>query len=355
MKSRNLHILYLEDVEADALLIAEKLREEGFRFDYDLVSTGSDFVSRLMSGSYDLILSDYNLPGFSGIAALMNAKRLAPDTPFICISGTIGEDLAVELVQLGASDYILKDRLSRLPVAIESAFRELEAEKARLRAEEEVISMRDSLQMLNRRLNEIREDERAAISREIHDNLGQSLTALKIDIQFLQERLPRDSEECLKLEAMSNTVTEMIGDVRRIAAELRPPILDDLGLPAAMEWYIREFEKRTGIKCTATIGNIQFSDSRKNLALYRILQEALTNVVRHADAARVKIELSRDVTTLFMTVRDDGRGFDESKIRSTKSLGFVGIRERLKLSGGLLDIVSGPGRGTTLKVSIPLE
>jgi len=154
---------------------------------------------------------------------------------------------------------------------------------------------------------------------------------------------------------MSNTVTEMIADVRRIAAELRPPILDDLGLPSAMEWYIREFEKRTGIICAATIGNIQFSDSRKNLALYRILQEALTNVVRHAEATRIMIELRRDVATLFLTVRDNGRGFEESKIRSNKSLGFVGIRERLKQSGGLLDIVSGPGKGTTLTVSIPLE
>lgn len=355
MKSRNLHILYLEDVEADAFLISKKLREEGFRFEYDLVSTESDYTARLASGGYDLILSDYNLPGFSGIAALMHAKRLAPDIPFICVSGTIGEDLAVELVQLGASDYILKDRLSRLPVAIESAFREIEAEQARKKAEEEVISMRDSLGMLNRRLNEIREDERAAISREIHDNLGQSLTALKIDIQFLQERLPHDSDERRKLEAMGNKVTEMIADVRRIAAELRPPILDDLGLPAAMEWYIQEYEKRTGIICRSTIENIQFSDARKNLDLYRILQEVLTNVVRHAEATLVIIDVRSADNTLIMTVKDNGRGFEERKIRSNKSLGFIGIRERLKPSGGCLDIESGPGRGTRLTVSVPLE
>lgn len=355
MKSRKLHILYLEDVEADAILISEKLKEEGFDFGFDLVSTESDFTGKLESGGYDLVLSDYNLPGFSGIAALMHAKRIAPDIPFICVSGTIGEDLAVELVQLGASDYILKDRLSRLPVAIERAFRESEDLLARRKAEQEIISMRDTLEMLNRRLNEIREDERAAISREIHDNLGQSLTALKIDIQFLQERLAGESDEGRRLEIMNRLVTDLINDVRRIAAELRPPILDDLGLAAAMEWYISEFENRTGINCRHRIENIQFPDHVKNLVLYRILQEALTNVARHSGAKRVGIVLSREKDLVVLTVKDDGTGFEESKIRSGKSLGFVGIRERLKQTGGHLDIESAPGKGTRLTVYVPFD
>jgi signal transduction histidine kinase len=230
-----------------------------------------------------------------------------------------------------------------------------ELEKSREKAEKELRNMKDSLEMLNRRLEEIRENERAAISREIHDHLGQSLTALKIDIQHIQDKMPDGSPEARKLESMSGLVTEMIRDVQRIAAELRPAILDDLGLASAMEWYIREFGKRTGITCRHRLDFMQFSDTRKNLTLYRILQEALTNVSRHASASMVQVDLFVKGNAAVMTVKDDGAGFDESKIHSFNSLGFIGIRERLKLTGGRLDIESRPGKGTKLSVSIPFD
>jgi signal transduction histidine kinase len=355
MISRTLNILYLEDVEADAMLICKKLKEEGFDFQVDLVSTEGEYSEKLEKGGYDLILSDYNLPGYSGIAALMLSRKLQPDVPFICVSGTIGEDMAVELIQLGASDYILKDRPSRLSVAIERAFRVAELENDRAKAEEEMKNMKESLEMLNRRLNEIRENERAAISREIHDHLGQSLTAMKIDIQHLQDKMEDGSEEVLKLESMSQLATEMIRDVQRIAAELRPPLLDDLGLVSAMEWYIKEFGKRTGITCRQTLEQLQFTDKEKNLTLYRILQEALTNVSRHSSAKTVWIELSGRDRDVVLAVKDNGVGFDESKVRSYRSLGFIGIRERLKQSGGSLDIKSRLGIGTRLIVTIPVD
>ena len=319
------------------------------------MSSEREYTDRLAGGGYDLILSDYNLPGFSGIAALMLARKLQPDVPFICISGTIGEDMAVELIQLGASDYILKDRPSRLPVAIERAFNDTKLEKAKEKAEADLLNMKDSLEMLNRRLDEIRENERASISREIHDHLGQSLTALKIDIQHIRDKMTEGSGDYMKLEAMNRLVTEMIRDVQRIAAELRPPILDDLGLVSAMEWYIQEFGKRTGIACRHRLGPLQFPDKQRNLTMYRILQEALTNVSRHASASTVSVDLSVMGNIAVMTVRDNGIGFDESKIRSFQSLGFLGIRERLKQTGGHLDIESAPGKGTRLSVSIPVD
>jgi PAS domain S-box-containing protein len=135
MNSKGLKILCLEDVEDDAIIIREMLSAEGLIFQFDHVSTESEFMDKLKSEKFDIILSDYNLPGFSGIAALLLSKKICPDVPFICISGTIGEDLAVELMHLGASDYIIKDKLSKLPVAIERALKEIEEHQSRVQAE----------------------------------------------------------------------------------------------------------------------------------------------------------------------------------------------------------------------------
>ncbi|MFO7574806.1 MAG: sensor histidine kinase, partial [Bacteroidales bacterium] len=223
------------------------------------------------------------------------------------------------------------------------------------RAEAEVIKMKESLEMLNRHLDEVRESERAAIAREIHDQLGQSLTALKIDVNYLHDKMADGSEEQSKLEFMSGMITEMIKDVQRIASELRPPILDDLGLVSAMEWYIREFEKRTGVKCRTDFDSVQFPMEKKNLTLYRILQEALTNVSRHAGAKKIEISLTRLNNLVSFEVADDGTGFDSNKIDSFSSLGFLGIRERLKQHDGHLEIESAPGKGTRLIITLPFN
>ncbi|MFN2314383.1 MAG: PAS domain S-box protein [Bacteroidales bacterium] len=223
------------------------------------------------------------------------------------------------------------------------------------RAEAEVMKMKESLELLNRHLDEVRESERAAIAREIHDQLGQSLTALKIDVNYLHDKMADASEEQSKLELMSGMITEMIKDVQRIASELRPPILDDLGLVSAMEWYIMEFEKRTGVKCRTNFDSVQFPMEKKNLTLYRILQEALTNVSRHAGAKKVEISLTQVSDLVSFKVADDGTGFDSNKIDSFSSLGFLGIRERLKQHDGHLEIETAPGKGTRLNVTLPFN
>ena len=136
MISKELKILSLEDVEDDAIIIRELLKGEGFIFLFDHVSTESDFTDKLKSEKYDIILSDYNLPGFSGIAALLISKKICPDVPFICVSGAIGEDLAVELMHLGASDYIIKDKLAKLPISISRALKENKERNSRIEAED---------------------------------------------------------------------------------------------------------------------------------------------------------------------------------------------------------------------------
>jgi PAS domain S-box-containing protein len=149
-----LRILCLEDVEADATLIREQLRREGLKFQFEHVSTENEFADKLKSGNYDIILSDYNLPGYNGIAALLLSKKICPFLPFICVSGTIGEDLAVELIQLGASDYILKDRLSKLHVAIQRALHDVEVQQARKIAETELKESKAKFQSLVEDIND---------------------------------------------------------------------------------------------------------------------------------------------------------------------------------------------------------
>ena len=355
MNTEKLKILCLEDIEADAIIIKELLSGEGMVFQFDHVLTGSDFEDKLKSDNYDIILSDYYLPGFSGLAALLLSKKMHPDVPFICISGTIGEELAIELLHLGASDYIIKDKLSKLPVAIQRALIGVRERKARIEAEISLKESKDSLEKLNAHLEEIRENERASISREIHDQLGQALTAIKFDLDWLGDKLAVDSEEGVKVEGMIGLINSMITDVQRISFELRPSILDDLGLVSAMEWYTREFEKRTGIYCILKLDDIQFPDMKKNLTLYRILQESLTNVSRHSHAKRTAIKLNRIKNSIVMVVSDNGIGIDNEKISSYKSLGFIGIRERLKLHCGDLDIQSVMNKGTKLKITLPFN
>lgn len=348
-----LKILCLEYAEVDAILIREQLQSYGLSFQFDHVTSKFEYTDKLKSETYDLILSDYNLPRFNGSAALVLSKKICPLVPFICVSGTIGEDLAVELMQLGASDYILKDKLSKLPIAVERSLRKADALKTRLESEKEIRNMKEALEKLNQRLNDIREDERASIAREIHDRLGQSLTALKIDAGWLHEKITSDAEKAAKLKEMIGLISAMIIDVQRISSELRPSILDDIGMVPAMEWYIQEFEKRTGISCLMNLKYVEFTDRKKNLVMYRILQEALTNVVRHSNATKVIINLYRIKNAIILEVFDDGIGLEKEKITSYKSLGFIGIRERLKPHNGSLDIQSTLNKETRLSIQIP--
>jgi len=212
------------------------------------------------------------------------------------------------------------------------------------------------------RLETIREEERIRISREIHDNLGQILTGLKLDFSWLEKRLARSSDEGLvrktsaKLTEIADLLEEAIQTVRDIATELRPSVLDTLGLRAAIHWQAKEFERRSGIHCVITLcrepGNL--SDD-KATALFRIFQEILTNITRHAKANRVKIELAESNGELLLTVRDNGVGITEEQRRNTKSLGLLGMRERAMIFGGSVTVKGEPKRGTTIQVTMPLD
>ncbi len=215
------------------------------------------------------------------------------------------------------------------------------------------------LRALSERLRNVREEEGTRIAREVHDEIGQALTALQMDVAWLAKRLgapgAAESENLpAKLRSMSELLDQTIAAVQRIATELRPAVLDELGLEASIEWYVREFEKRTGIVCgfRSELG-AEHVDPERATAIFRILQEALTNVARHSGSTRVEIRLSAGSNRLSLEVADDGRGLPEDRLEVFESLGLLGMRERARSLGGGLSIGRASPSGTVITLTIP--
>jgi signal transduction histidine kinase len=226
----------------------------------------------------------------------------------------------------------------------------------RVRAEEGLRRAQDDLRELSAAAHTIREQEQRRVAREIHDELGQALTALKMDVAWMLGNLSVGSPPLSdKLNTMQAQLDATVAATRRISADLRPLMLDDLGLIPAAEWLAQNFSERTGIPCRLQIRppDIELAEPHAS-ALYRILQESLTNVARHARASRVEVILERVDGALQLTVRDDGRGFSPAETRAQKTYGLLGLRERSVLLGGEESVTSEPGRGTTIEVRLPL-
>jgi signal transduction histidine kinase len=225
----------------------------------------------------------------------------------------------------------------------------------RKQAENQLVQSFTQLRALAARLQNAREEERTRVAREIHDQLGQSLTAIKLDLASLTRERPGAQKPMpQKIERILNLVDETIQSVRRISTDLRPGILDDLGLVAAVEWAAEEFQTRTGTKCQVSLPETDVDiDPERATALFRIFQETLTNVARHAHATEVYVRLVKENGDLSMEVRDNGTGISERKLATAQSLGILGMRERALLLGGELTISGIPGKGTTVRVRIP--
>lgn len=226
----------------------------------------------------------------------------------------------------------------------------------RQRAEEELRKSRDQLRALAARLQSVREEERTYIAREIHDELGQACTAIKMDLALISRKLTKRQTKLLaKVESSIHLVDSTIVTLRRIASELRPRTLDDLGLPAALEAQAQEFESRTGIPCTVSLPPEPLAlDTERSTAIFRIFQESLTNVARHAQASRVEALLRRENDRIIFQVSDNGTGFDPEAAKVGKSLGLVGMQERALLLNGEFKTEGVPGSGTTMTLTIPL-
>lgn len=228
---------------------------------------------------------------------------------------------------------------------------QLRKNECRLRRSEE------RLRRLTTHMENALEAERARISRRIHDELGQTLTALRFDVHWLKARLKRSSPEVqAKLDAMLAHIDEAIRQVQQIASELRPQLLDDLGLPAAIEWSVKQFAERTGLEYELTIEPDEISIPPACATdLYRILQEALTNVARHAQATRVEVRLVREGDGLTLSICDNGRGITPEEMKNPNALGIIGMRERAARWGGQFHIAGEPGKGTVVSVHISIR
>jgi PAS domain S-box-containing protein len=223
-------------------------------------------------------------------------------------------------------------------------------------AKDELIATTEQLRQLASHLQNIREEERTNIAREIHDELGQQLTGLKMDISFINRKINTEDEKITnKLKSSLELIDNTINTVRKIAAELRPSILDDLGLAEAIDWQGSEFTKRTGIPVdfNCNCDDEKFSPAI-SIAVFRIFQEALTNVVRHADATMITSNLDKQGNYLYLTIKDNGKGFNATQQKQRKTLGLLGMKERVAILNGKYTIESEAGKGTNIVVQIPL-
>lgn len=249
--------------------------------------------------------------------------------------------------------YVLRDKNNRAYRMIGSMYDITELKKT----EEELFRSQEELRHLLTHLEKVREEERISIAREIHDELGQQFTVLKMDISWLSKKLAEKDESVReKISELQNGIDTTIKTIRKISSDLRPTMLDDLGLDAAMEWHCREFEKRSGIRTDffSELNDLMFP-AGISTGVFRIFQESLTNVARHAQAKQVNASVKIENGKLILKVSDNGKGFDPTGIGNNKTLGILGMRERTNMMGGEFIIHSTPGEGTVVEVRVPVS
>jgi len=352
-----LKILHLEDTAFDAELVERELRKGKVLFEKIVVDNGKDFEKALDEFVPDIILSDHSLPSFDSAGALELVQRKCPATPLILVTATVSEEFAVDILQHGAADYILKTNLNRLPSAVQKAMEKSRMIKERELSENKLKYSYQQIRKLASHLQNIREEERASMAREIHDELGQQLTALKLETSWLSLKLKgADGQVVEKINSMEKLLSHCLTTVKKLASELHPALLDKLGLIEAIRWQSREFEKRTGIKITLDLPEATKNFSSKTrIALFRIYQESLTNVARHSGAANVFCSLKEDNKSMYLTIADDGKGFDIAVTERRHSLGLLGMKERSVMIGGKYEITSQPGKGTKVVAILPID
>ncbi|MBI3850670.1 MAG: response regulator [Verrucomicrobia bacterium] len=349
--NKELDIVIIEDIARDAEAMEAALRDEEISFKTRRIQTREEFRAVLETAPPDIVLSDFTLPEFDALEALHLLQAKRPDIPFILVTGNRSEEVAVACIKEGADDYILKASLRRLPSSVLSALRKKAVEREKAAAEAK-------LRELPRLILHAQEAERRRVARELHDSVNQLLSSVKFRIQSVEARLPKeDNALSAEVEKTRALLDKAMLEVRRISRNLRPSELDDLGLVAALRSLCTEFGERTGIVVELVCPDTpQKLPADIELSIYRIAQEALTNVEKHAGARRVTVELACDDGGLRFRVRDDGRGFDQSVLSlgaaKDAGMGLMDIEERVRLVGGICSVESSPGAGTQLVVEL---
>jgi signal transduction histidine kinase len=350
---RPLRALIVEDSTDDFELVIAMLSRAGWAVEAERVDHRAAMRQALASRRWDVVIADYSLPQFSGTEALQLAKELGAEAPFILISGSIGEDAAVAVLHAGADDCINKVNLSRLAHAIERSLAAAETRRERLRAEDALRDSLEQLRALSAHMDKVIEGERAGFARELHDQVGGTLTALRSELDGLRKRVDADPALGKRVQSMDKLIETAMDATISMSRALRPSMLDH-GVFQAIEWQAHEFEERTGTLCRVACNDEEAAlDIEQSTALYRVFQEALTNVAKHAGASRVEAELFVSASTVTLEVRDDGGGLEEGALDKHASFGIRGMMERVRGLGGWLDVSGRPGEGATVMISIP--
>ena len=328
--------LVIEDDPQDFEILQLSLGSAGFLPDCRRIETEEQFVAQLKPG-VDCVFSDYTLPGWDALRALELFRESGLEIPFIVVSGTISEEVAVECMKRGASDYLLKDRLGRLGPAISRAM--------------EDIAARRLVESLSSRLQKAQEEERKKIARELHDQIGQGMAVLLMELHGLDAELAPEDSARRKLKGIMQLAKDYESTVRDMGLLLRPYMLDDLGLIPALNWQAGEVSRRTGMRVTVDADdacNLLSDDYRT--CIFRVVQEGLRNAARHASANHVHVTIRQEPSHVRSEIQDDGAGFDT---RCTKGMGMLGIEERARHLGGVCRFDSKPGSGTRISFLLP--
>ena len=340
-------VLIIDDEPTARETVVSMLEGEGY--DIQLAKDGIEALQMLEQIQPDVILLDIMLPGMDGFQVCRQIRATVPlaEVPILMLTALDDRDSLLRALEAGADDFLSKPVDRRELIARVRTI-------TRLNRYRTLMEQRENIRQMAERVVAAQEEERQRISRELHDDLGQALTTHLLSLRNLQEDLSIPVEEMFaQLQALYNQSYEVLVKIRRLARDLRPPVLDALGLKVAMQTYCTEFTRRTHLPVIfeAETSLPELSDAY-NITLYRPLQEALTNVVKHARAGQVWVELSQEDDTVNLTVQDNGIGMDEEASRSN-GIGLAGLRERITVAGGTLQISSAPGRGTILSAQFP--
>ena len=378
-------ILIVEDSSAALAMLSDLMSAEGYHVRQ--AEDGDNALLSIQMRRPDLLLLDIHMPGLDGfeVCRRLKANPATADIPVIFLSAEQDVETKVNGFKLGAMDYITKpfqaeEVLSRVAIHLElrhlqqnlnamceQRTRELQQEVIeRRRAEAELYESRQQLRELTGHLQEVREAERARIAREIHDELGQSLSVARIHLTRLRDRLDepqtdqyKDSHPKNYMERQINSIIDVLEQAsdtaRSISENLRPGMLDLLGLGPAIKHHVQHFSEATGIRCLLHMNEQQECqiEDRVAIAAFRILQEALTNVARHAQARTVDIHVFKQGQELVLTIADDGQGIQVKPRGERGSYGLLGMKERAELLGGSLRITSHPGQGVNVEARLP--
>lgn len=341
-------VLVIEDNPGDFALVEEFLLEQVQAPRITHVHNFKEAAETLPGANFDVILLDLSLPDKTGSGLISDIVGISSNTPVIVLTGYADLDFGVQSIAQGVSDYVLKDELTSLTL-YKAILYSLERRKIVASLEESEKRVRS----FAKQLSGVIEEERARIAREIHDEFGQQLSGIKMSLSALKNHNKGQPDIAPVIDIIVEEVNHSIQSLRKISNELRPALLDKLGLFAAIEWLINEFKRKTGIAGHFEANSEQPVISKDiEINIFRICQEALTNISKHAGATRVNIEIECNADMLTINITDNGKGINAGVLRDPLSSGLLNMRERANLIGADIDIVSQANKGTNITLSI---